>query len=37
VRILEAIRKKLPDALPRPDLEMVAKEELVKDVISVKK
>ena len=24
VRILEAIRKKLPDVLPRPDLEMVA-------------
>jgi hypothetical protein len=24
VRVLEAIRKKLPDALPRPDLEMVA-------------
>ncbi len=24
MRVLEAIRKKLPDALPRPDLEMVA-------------
>jgi len=24
VRVLEAIRKKMPDALPRPDLEMVA-------------
>jgi hypothetical protein len=24
VRILEAVRKKLPDVLPRPDLEMVA-------------